>query len=372
MKPIFALLCAALSACRQPVPPSQPQPPAGEVWITPQQQEAAQIATAPAEERDIPAELVAGARISFDEQRLAHVFSPVSGRVVQVFVRVGDAVKPGMPLASVDAPDAGSALADAEKARADLVAARREVKRQRELVEAQAGARRDLETAEDAAAKADSELQRAKERARLLGSRGRSQIVTIRSPIAGELIARFVNPGSEIQGQLGGGAAQELVTVGSLESVKVYADVFEQDLPSVRAGAPVKVVPLAHQGTGRQPYQGNVDWIAPQLDAQTRTAKVRVTLANPDRELRAEMYATAAIAAPGRRALAIPRNALLRLGDQSVVFVELPRGERGLLRFERRSVVAADVPGDLLPVERGLQAGERVVTSGAILLSGLI
>lgn len=366
-------LCACLAAagCHQPSQAATLHPPAGEVWITPQQQDAAQIATVAAEERDLPSELVAGGRVSFDEQRIAHVFSPVGGRVGQVLVQLGQRVKRGAPLAVVDAPEVGSALADAGKARADLVAARRELKRQQDLFAAQAGARRELEAAEDAVAKADAELRRASARARMFGGGAQvSQHVTLRSPIDGEVIARLVNPGSEIQGQLGGGTAQELFTVGSLDSVWVFADVFEQDLAKVRQGATVKVTPLAY---GNQPpLEGRVDWISAQLDPQTRTARVRCTLPNPDRLLKAEMYATVAITTDSRRALAVPRSALLKLADQTVVFVQLPRTENGLLRYERRAVSVPEATGELLPVQRGLQRGEQVVVSGAILLSGMI
>ena len=368
----LSILCVSLTAaCKQAPPTATPQPPAGEVWITAQQQDAAQIVTAAAEERDLPTELVAGGRISFDEQHIAHVFSPVGGRVVQVFAQLGQRVKKGAPLATVDAPEVGSALADAGKARADVTAARRELKRQQDLVAAQAGARKDLESAEDALAKAEAELHRASARARLFGSgSGVTQTVTIRAPQAGEVLGRLVNPGSEIQGQLGGGAAQEIFTVGALDTVWVFADVFEQDLSKVRIGAAVKVAPLAWQG--RPPFEGRVDWIASQLDPMTRTARVRCTLNNPDRDLKAEMYATVSIATESRRALAVPRSAVLKLADQTVVFVQLPKTENGLLRFERRAVTIPEASSELLPVQRGLQRGEQVVVSGAILLSGMI
>jgi RND family efflux transporter MFP subunit len=173
-----------------------------------------------------------------------------------------------------------------------------------------------------------------------------------------------------VQGQLGGGTAAELVTVGSLDTVWAYADVFEQDLSQVRLGADVKVAPLAYQS--KPPLEARIDYIAAQLDPATRTARVRCTLRNPDRALKAEMYATVGITVDRKRALAVPRSAVLRLGDQTVVFVQTGTTENRLVRFERRAVSVADVPGDLLPVERGLRAGEVVVTSGAILLSGMI
>jgi multidrug efflux pump subunit AcrA (membrane-fusion protein) len=120
-------------------------------------------------------------------------------------------------------------------------------------------------------------------------------------------------------------------------------------------------------------FEGTVDWISGQLDANTRTAKVRCTLANPDRLLKPEMYVTAALSVAERKALAISRSALLRLGDQTVVFVEVGTTPGGLVRFERRPVaVDEDEGGEYLPVTHGLERGERVVTDGAALLAGVM
>jgi cobalt-zinc-cadmium efflux system membrane fusion protein len=85
------------------------------------------------------------------------------------------------------------------------------------------------------------------------------------------------------------------------------------------------------------------------------------------------MYATLSISVAERKALAIPRSAMLRLGDQNVVFVQMGTAPNGLIRFERRPVaVDEDEGGDYLPVTHGLERGEKIVTQGAILLAGMI
>ena len=126
-------------------------------------------------------------------------------------------------------------------------------------------------------------------------------------------------------------------------------------------------------------FEGHVDWVSGSLDANSRTAKVRCSIDNPlhdngpQRELKPEMYATVSVSVAERKALAIPRNALLRLGDQTVVFVEKGKTPDGQLRFERRPVaVDEEEGGDYLPVTHGLETGERIVTSGGILLLGLL
>jgi cobalt-zinc-cadmium efflux system membrane fusion protein len=363
------LLCAA---CGKEQKPEAHAPP-GEAVLSQQQLESLHITTAQVAELEVGGELVTSGRVAFDDLRVAHVFSPVTGRVTSIRAQLGQRVQKGTPLAGLQSPDLGSALADVHKAEADLTAAGHELRRQKELFAAHAGAQRDLEQAEDNELKARAELNRAKAKARLLRS-GSVDVATqeyvLRSPIAGEVIARNVNPGAEVQGQYSGGASQELFTVGSLDEVWIIADVFEADLSLVKQGAPLSVSVVAYP---EKKFQGHVDWVSGALDPATRTARVRATLPNRERELKPEMYATAAISVPRSRALAIPRDAIVRLGDQIVVFTVLGTTESGMTRFARRMVkVDENVTGDAVPVLQGLNAGDTIVVRGGLMLSGLI
>jgi len=119
-------------------------------------------------------------------------------------------------------------------------------------------------------------------------------------------------------------------------------------------------------------FPARVEWISSALDPQTRSARVRATLHNPRRELLPEMYATLLISTPPRTALAVPRSALLHLGDQTVVLVQTGRTENGLLRFQQRRVQVESDDADPVVVLSGLSRGEQVVVSGALLLSGML
>ena len=106
------------------------------------------------------------------------------------------------------------------------------------------------------------------------------------------------------------------------------------------------------------------------LDPTTRTAKVRCTFANPDRLLRPEMYATVQISVDQKKALAIPRNALLRLGETRSSSSQVGEDRRRACSFERVPVdVDEGESSQWLAVKHGLEAGQKVVVSGAILLS---
>ena len=370
--PVASLLVVVLAACRGQPEAQVPQSPPGEAWLTDQQLAEGKIVVEPAAVRPIGAPVIAPARIAFNDLKVAHVFSPVAGRVINVLAQPGERVQRGTTLAVIQSPDVGQAFSDLSKAQADLQGAEREYQRQKELFEARAGARRDMEAAEANFLKAKAEFERAREKARLLnavGAAGASQDYDLRSPIDGEVIFRNINPGMEVQGLYSGGQAVELFTVGELVAVWVVSDVFAIDLPRIAVGADAKVTLPSIPG---KTFEGKIDWISGALDPAARTAKVRLTLANPTRELRPEMLGTVEIASRTRDALALPRSAVLRLGDQLVVFVESGRTPDGRIRFERRPVEVEDSGGDWLAVVRGVTPGDRIAMSGGILLVGLL
>ena len=348
-------------------------PPSSEVWLLQDQVKAAKLVVEPLLAQAVGGLVVTSGRITFDDLKVAHVLSPVTGRIVRIDAQPGQRVKKGDTLVVIDSPDVGSAFSDVEKAQADFISAEKDFKRQSELFDVHAGSQRDLEAAQGNFSKARAEFQRAKKKALLLragGASAGSQSYTLRAPIDGEVIARNVNPGTEVQGQYTGGTVVELFTIGELDTVWVMADLFEMDLGRVKRGTTCLVKVVAYPD---RVFKGEADWVSEALDPATRTAKVRCRLDNTDRALKPEMYATAALAVDQQRALALPRSAILHLGDQTMAFVDLGESSNGRTRFERRPVsVNEDLGGSYLPVLRGISAGERVVTSGAILLSGML
>jgi cobalt-zinc-cadmium efflux system membrane fusion protein len=360
----------ALGCHERPVEGPAPVP-SGEAWLNDKQVADARIAVESARVRPVGAPVIAPARVAFNDLKVARVFSPVAGRVMQVLAQPGDRVKKGTALASIHSPEVGQAVADLARAQADLQVSEQEERRQKELFEARAGSRRDLETALAAAARARAEFGRADEKARLLRAEGLqvTQSAEIRSPIDGEVISRNINPGMEVQGQYAGGQAVELFTVGELSAVWILADVFAIDVPRLAIGAPARASLPAFPG---RTFDGTVDWISGALEPATRTARVRIKLANPDRALKPEMLGTVEMAGRSRESLAVPRSAVLRLGENRFVFVADGKAPDGRARFVRRNVDLDDDGGDVVAVTRGLEPGERIVTEGAILLLGML
>ncbi len=173
-----------------------------------------------------------------------------------------------------------------------------------------------------------------------------------------------------MQGQYGGGTAVELFTIGELDQVWVFADIFEMDLARVHQGATVSLKAIAYPD---EVFTGKVDWISGALDPVSRTARIRCTIPNPHRELKPEMYATVSVAVAGPSVPALPRNAVLRIADQTAVFVASGATPDGRLKFIRRIVAVNEDQGtDYLPIVRGVAPGDRIVTAGATLLSGML
>ncbi len=369
--PILALAAMAASCHKSQAAsePVGPQPPPGEVWLSEQQVKDAKIEVQAVAEQDVDDTILTSGRVALEDMRSGHVFTPVTGRVVKITAGLGQRVKKGDPLAVIESPDIGNAVSDVHKAEADVIAAQHDFQRKKELFEQKAGSAADEEASEDNWRKARAEVERARQKAFLLRA-GNVDIVTqtytLPSPIDGEVLTMNINPGIEVQGQYGGGTTQELFTVGEIDKVWVFGEVYEMDLARVKVGAAAAVTVVAYKD---KVFNGQVDWVSGVLDPNTRTARIRCTFDNPDRLLRPEMYATMQISVEQTKALAIPRNALLRLGEYKVVFVEIGEGD-GHVRFERLPVdVDEGESSQWLEVKHGLESGQKVVVSGAILLS---
>jgi cobalt-zinc-cadmium efflux system membrane fusion protein len=355
----------AASACHEAAVPGYVPPPS-EAQLSPEQVEKAKIQVEVAAEKDLDDSLATGGRVAFEDVKVAHIYSPVNGRVAKISVQLGEHVKKGQPLAVIESPDIGQASSDVTKADADLIAAEHDLQREKELLARHATSYKDFEAAEDTYRQARAEKQRAMQKAFLLrtnGADGVSQGFTLSSPVDGDVLMRNLSPGAEVQGQYSiGGSVQELFTVGELDEVWVLSDIYESDIARVTVGAKAVVAAVAYPN---KKFEGKVDWISGTLDAATRTEKVRCTFANPDRFLKQDMYTTVTISVASHKALALPPSAILKLGDQQVVFIDRGKAADGKERFERVPVAVDDaVAGKFLPVLHGLAAGDRVVVTG--------
>jgi cobalt-zinc-cadmium efflux system membrane fusion protein len=342
------------------------QPPSDEVWLSQAQIQKADVRVVTTAEADVPQSIPAGGRVAFNDLHVTHVFSPVTGRVTRVLAQPGQRVKKGSPLLALASPDVGQAFSDLVKAQADLAASEADYHRQARLYEARAAAQRDYETAEDTFRTARAEYQRAQKRATMLRSGGVDAVTqeyTLKSYIEGEIIARMINPGVEVQGQYSGGTVAELFTIGDIKDVWVYADIADMDVPQVKLGAVAEIRVVAYPG---RVFHGKVDWISSVVDPGLRTARVRCSVSNDSEELKPEMLATVSIARAPRRLLTVPPEAVVRINESTFAFVADGTRPDGRTIFKRRQVRVAEAQDGRVAILEGIQAGERVVSEGSI------
>jgi cobalt-zinc-cadmium efflux system membrane fusion protein len=362
---LLGVLGFALAACNEGDGHIATKEPVGDVALSLDEVRLGGIVVEPASEQEIDDTLVTSGRVTFEDIKVGHVFSPVTGRVVRIDVELGQRVKTGQTLAVIQSPDIGQWTSDVAKADADLIAAEHDLQREKDLLDKNATSHKDYEAAEDTYRQAKAEKQRALQKAFLLHSGGVDTVTqgyALVAPLDGEVLARNLSVGTEIQGQYSGGT-QELFTVGELDEIWVLADLYEIDLARVQNGARCAVRTVAYRDKA---FEGKVDWISPMLDPGTRTAKVRCTFANAERLLKPDMFATVTISVASRKALALPKTAILHLGDQTVVFLDHGAGPDGKHHFERLPVAVDEaLGGRWLPVLHGLDSGDNIVTQGA-------
>lgn len=297
------------------------------------------------------------ARLVYDEDRTYRALTPVSGRVVEIYAAPGDRVAKGQALARIDSPDYGTALAENDKAQTDLRAKRAAYDRARLLLDAGVAARKDYEAAEADFAMAEAEARRASDHLRELGPAASGRAFVLRSRIAGVVSERAISAGQEVRND----AATPLFVVTDPGHLWLSVDVAERDIPRIHRGQHLH----AHlDAAPDQPFTATVSAVGIALDPATRRLPVIATVDNSDGRLHPEMYAQAYPVDEQRAPMVVlPNSALYTKGLYSYVWVESAPGT-----LQRRRVTPAVQLQDRTYVADGITEGERVVTTGALLL----
>ncbi|KJS03920.1 MAG: hemolysin D [Gammaproteobacteria bacterium BRH_c0] len=179
--------------------------------------------------------------------------------------------------------------------------------------------------------------------------------VAMHAPISGTVVAKNVVEGTAHK------AGMTLLRIADLSHVWVEADIYEGELPLVTPGMPVTVTLPYLPG---EQFEGRVDYIYPYLDGASRTGRVRLTVANPEGHLKPEMYAEVKLQADLGRRVAVPEEAVIIAGELRVVFEDLGGG-----RLAPRKVQTGQRAGGFIEIIKGIEAGDRVVTSGNFLIA---
>jgi cobalt-zinc-cadmium efflux system membrane fusion protein len=303
-------------------------------------------------ERDKGSTLRLPGRLVWNEEKTVRVFPQLGGRVMSIAVDVGNTVKINQSLAVLSSPDYGQALADARKAKADAQVATQALERSRLLREAGVIAEKDWQLAEAAAVSARAEAERASRRLAGLGGDGDGSYV-LRSPLAGVVVERNLNPGMEFRPDQ---AAAPLFVVTDPASLWVQVDAGEGDLAHLKKGEPLLIESKQYPG---ERFKGLIRNVADFVDPATRTIKVRGEVPNADRRLKGEMFVNALVELPATQALRAPAAAVFLYGEKRYVFVEEAPG-----RYRRQQVQAGGEREGSIDILAGVREGDKVVTEG--------
>lgn len=301
--------------------------------------------------------------------RSTPVVSLVGGRLVSVAAEAGQEVRRGQTVAVIFSDELAMAQSRYLAAQAELEEHHQHHARTIRLLEIGAASREEFEQATSVLKKAEAEVAAQRQKLLLLGVtpqrvaalRGPAQVsseVSLPAPTGGTVISRAANAGEVVE------ANKEIMRVADLSNVWVVGQVFERDLARVRVGSGASVTSEAYAG---RIWRGRVTYVDPQLDPATRTAQVRVEVANPGQALKLGMFVNVGFGALGTAeatAPTIPSSAVQTIGGRTVVFLATPDPNAYVVRPVRLGAEA----GGRIPVLEGLHVGDRIVTEGTFLL----
>jgi cobalt-zinc-cadmium efflux system membrane fusion protein len=306
----------------------------------------------------VKATFSAPAVVEADPARYARIYPPLSGRVMELNVCLGDRVSEGQPLVAIDSPEFNEAQGDFLKAKSALELAGKTLARLNLLFEHGVAAQKDVEQAKSDHDVARNELERAQTRLQMYTQSAEHKLgapVVVKSPISGTVVELSVS-----RGEFRNDAATEMMTVADLSTVWLTANVQEKDIRNVRKDGEVTAVLAAYPDDS---FSGRVLFIGDILDADTRCIKARIAFPNPECRLKPGMFATATFQCAAESVITVPNTAVFQVDGAPRVFVELAPWT-----FEPREIRAGAQTSDRTIILAGLLASDRIVAREGSLL----
>jgi len=321
-----------------------------------------------------PVEKEAVGNIDFDENLSVQVFSPYQGKIIDALVEVGDRVRKGQPLCSIDSPDLIQAESTLIAAAAADELTTKELERATDLYSKSGGvAQRELEQATSDQHTAEGSLKAARDAVRVFGktdteidrviaTRKIDPALMVVSPIGGEITARNAQPGLLVQP----GNAPAPYSVTDVSVKWMLADVPESDAPLFRLGQPVNVTVMAYPD---RVFKGRISKIYAAIDPNTHRATIRSEIADPKNELRSAMLANFTIQVHSPElSTALPANGVVREGDGTLT----AWATTDRRHFTQRLIKAGVRANGQVQILDGLRPGEMAVADGAVFLSNML
>lgn len=319
----------------------------------------ARLQFATADRQQVRRSLSVPASVEPDSRRYAQIYPPIAGRLTDLRVKLGDRVKQGQVLASLQSPEFAQAQSEYLKARSTLQIATKNLGRQRDLLAHKIAAQRDVEQAEDEHEAARSDLQSAAEHLRTFG------VNPERDRIGGPLRLLAPIDGSVVKldaalGEFRNDSNAAVMTIADLSTVWLIARMQEKDLRFVKQGQAVRATLPAYPN---ETFSGTVTTIADVLDDATRTVEIRVAVANQLGRLKPGMFATVELIDFPEALLTVPNTAIVQAGDMTVVYEQTRPW-----RLEPRPVTLGPRVGERTVVLAGLADGASILARDGVML----
>jgi cobalt-zinc-cadmium efflux system membrane fusion protein len=337
----------------------------GQVELTPEEEEAIGLVTEPVNKITISEGLNVMGKVLANQNRKAIVSYPFPARVSEIYARVGDYVRKGVPLIVLQSEEVGEATSGFYKCSADYELARLNFEREQRLFEKGVGAKKDFLTSEADLKVAEANLNAAEKKLHVLGfseeevrnlaeSHRINPSITLYAPLSGKIVSGSMVLGSMVD------ETTEIMTIMDPSLLWIEAEVYEKDISRVKTGQEVTFSVPAYPD---EVFSGKLIYISDILNETTRTITLRTEVGNPDGKLKPGMFANLVLSVGNTSTqLAVPASAILEESGQKTVFVK----EQG--HFTVRPVRTGPGDKDHVAVLTGLREGEVVVTKGGFQL----
>ena len=297
-----------------------------------------------------------------DVTRVIPVISLASGRVIAIYAHLGDLVKKGQKLFTVQSNDIEQAYSDYRKAVTDEALAKAQLDRSQLLYSKGAISKSALEIAQDTEDKAVVDVETSASRLKLLGATDLKQpsgAVNVYAPATGVITEQNITQSAGVKTL---DNSPNLFTIANIDDVWIICDVFENQLPTLTVGQTAEIHFPSYPD---KVVTGRIGEIAPILDPTIRTAKVRVQVRNPG-FMKIGMFVSATFQSQKQEPrVVVPANAIVHLHDQDFVYLATSQGN-----FTMTKVVSgAMVPGSLQVIQSGIEAGQKVASNALELQS---
>ncbi|KTD38636.1 cation efflux system protein [Legionella nautarum] len=356
---VFWLVLTLYSKKNKPVEQTPPLLHVGGRLVIPEHSPLRQfIVVKPVVEQLVISPFTLPAIVEADPATLVKVLPPLTGRITTLNKRLGDPVKAGDILFTLDSPDLAQALSDVARAQASLTFTQANLKRQQRLSASNINARRDLQQAQSDNIQAISELERANARLKALNVENmdiKENKLIVRSPLAGRVV--------DLNAAIGGfwnDITAPIMTVADLSTVYVKASAQEKDLRHLYVGQDVNVILDAYP----QHFRSKIQYLGALLNPDTRTVSVRMLFDNKQGLLKPNMFGKANFLSQPHKRIVLPLTTIIQRGFDSIVFVEVAPWQ-----FEPRLLELGPQFNEKVEVLSGLKTSERVVVKGGIILN---